>query len=444
MIKRLRTIKPLSAYSFWLIRWFIPFIAYTTITLGVDHYLLPHASGSSWPQILWSLYGVVLLLHGIILTLRSPNFSKSTPESSYLDRAQHPHSQMPLASQLSTDYHGHQMATPLTNVHDMPSVHDMPRSFPESTATQETMAHLKESITDHAHTIANQQQMYHEISQSLTLPKNLMHQLSRPQSSATMPPSTMPPSTTDSASSYPISMDQVILQALYNQQLALYIQPTVSIIHKTVPWYETFVRIKQDQQVIEAKDFIKESEIIKQACLIDNQMLTLLVQALNTSPEDVRSLKFFFNLSYQTLNELVFLNDFMAYFARNSWLRKKIVFELHYEYFYPDDGHNKPEGLDEFVNRMGEIGYQFSMDNIDDLLQLNIGYWYSKSIRYYKSPASMMLQDLDGLVAALEIAQSCQARIIVTQVEDEESYHKLHTHGVTYMQGYYFQPPYPS
>jgi cyclic-di-GMP phosphodiesterase TipF (flagellum assembly factor) len=144
--------------------------------------------------------------------------------------------------------------------------------------------------------------------------------------------------------------------------------------------------------------------------------------------------------------------------AANTGLAHNLIFE-----FSQGDVESSRAEMEEYIFRLGRLGFSFSIDRVHDLTRLDIPALAKRRFRYIKIDGAQMLQRkavADGRVearggdgtatieinvAALKrVLQAYRMELIAEKIESEDDLAELLGYGIDYGQGYLFGVPSPS
>jgi cyclic-di-GMP phosphodiesterase TipF (flagellum assembly factor) len=236
-----------------------------------------------------------------------------------------------------------------------------------------------------------------------------------------------------------------IREALESNRVDLYLQPIVSLPQRRTRHYEAFSRIRTaDGRVVTPSQYI---EVAKEQGLIgtiDNLLLMRCVQLLRRTEKRQNHVNFFVNISIHTLNDGEFINQFIDFMAHNPSLAARLIFEI-----TQADVANLSETVWQQLGRLGELGFRFSMDQVDDL-DIDFQFLGQSQFRFIKVPISLILtlpeDGVDWVHPRTLKAKSKVSEIsmVVERIEKETDVIEVLEYGFDYGQGYLFGAPKPS
>ena len=195
----------------------------------------------------------------------------------------------------------------------------------------------------------------------------------------------------DSGSVYGLEEKEVldiVREGLRRERVDLYLQPIVSLPQRKIRFYECFSRIRaEDGTVIRPDQYM---DLAKQEGLmgaIDNMLLFRCVQLVRKTQSNAKNFGFFCNISANTLKDRKFFSDFVGFMAANKELARALFFE-----FSQADLDTHREEIGEYTARLGQLGFNFSLDRVEDLTKLNLEVLAALGFRYIKIDARNFLE----------------------------------------------------
>ena len=183
----------------------------------------------------------------------------------------------------------------------------------------------------------------------------------------------------------------IVREGLRKDRVDLYLQPVVSLPQRKIRFYECFSRIRAEDGVVIRPD--QYMEVAKREGLmgaIDNMLLFRCVQLVRKVQSDQKNVGFFCNVSANTLKDRKFFSDFVSFMASNKELARNLIFE-----FSQTELDNHREEIGEYTTRLGQLGFHFSLDRVEDLTKLNFEILSALGFRYIKINAQSLLERPD-------------------------------------------------
>ncbi len=120
---------------------------------------------------------------------------------------------------------------------------------------------------------------------------------------------------------------------------------------------------------------------------IDNMLLFRCVQLVRNAQTHSKNVGYFCNISANTLMDRKFFTDFVGFMAANEGLARSLIFE-----FSQIDLDTHRQEIGEYAARLGQIGFNFSLDRVEDLTKLNLEILAALGFRYIKIDARKFLE----------------------------------------------------
>lgn len=236
---------------------------------------------------------------------------------------------------------------------------------------------------------------------------------------------------------------EIVRDGLRQDRVDLYLQPIVSLPQRKRRFFECFGRIRaEDGTLVTPEQYLEPARRAGLSTTVDNMMLFRCVQLLRKARRRDPTTAFFCNVSPHTLADREFLRDLIAYMENHRELASSLVFEL-----AQADFDRQRERLAPDLQRIGEMGYRFSLDRVDRL-DLDLDELESLNVHFLKIDAALILAALeDGGEAASQLRmlkQQLDARdidLIVEKIETERMLVELLDFNIDFGQGYLFGEP---
>ncbi|MBT3535717.1 MAG: EAL domain-containing protein [Rhodospirillaceae bacterium] len=236
-----------------------------------------------------------------------------------------------------------------------------------------------------------------------------------------------------------------IREALEANRIDLYLQPIVSLPQRRTRHYEAFSRIRtSDGRIVTPGQYL---EVAKEQGLIgtiDNLLLMRCVQLLRRTEKRQNEVNFFVNISIHTLNDTGFMTQFIDFMSHNPSLATRMIFEITQR-----DVAALSETVWEQLGRLSELGFRFSMDQVEDL-EIDFKSLAQTQFRYIKVPISLILtlpeDGADWVHPRTLKAKSSVSEIslVVERIEREADVIEVLEYGFDFGQGFLFGAPKPS
>lgn len=274
-----------------------------------------------------------------------------------------------------------------------------------------------------------------------------------------------PEPTADGAAPVNRSLDDaqildIVREGLKRDRVDLYLQPIVSLPQRKTRFYECFSRIRaEDGSVMLPDQYISVAQREGHMGAIDNLLLFRCVQLVRRAQTRKHAIAFFCNISANTLEDRAFFADFVDFMAANQELARNLIFEFSQE----DIEAHGPE-IEEYIARLGRLGFYFSMDRVRELTKLDIPGLARKRFKYIKIDNAQLLhreaageagagaEGAAGSDTIVGVNVSALKRVldvhgidlIAEKIESEEDLIELLDFRIDYGQGYLFGEPRPS
>ena len=246
----------------------------------------------------------------------------------------------------------------------------------------------------------------------------------------------------------PVAKEEIlahIREALETNRIDLYLQPIVSLPQRRVRHYEVFSRIRtHDGRLVTPAQYLevaKEQDLIG---TIDNLLLMRCVQLLRRTEKRQSHVNFFVNISLHTLNDGEFMQQFIDFMSHNPSLATRLIFEITQR-----DVMALSDTVWEQLGRLGELGFRFSMDQVDDL-EIDFQSLAQNQFRFIKVPINLILtlpeDSADWVHPRTLKAKSgvSEISLVVERIEKEVDVIEVLEYGFDYGQGHLSGAPKPS
>ncbi|MEE8084460.1 MAG: EAL domain-containing protein, partial [Alphaproteobacteria bacterium] len=180
----------------------------------------------------------------------------------------------------------------------------------------------------------------------------------------------------------------IVREGLRKDRVDLYLQPIVSLPQRKTRFYECFSRIRAENgTVIRPDQYIDLAKGEGLMGAIDNMLLFRCVQLVRNAQTHSKNVGYFCNISANTLMDRKFFTDFVGFMAANEGLARNLIFE-----FSQTDLDTHREEIGEYAARLGQFGFNFSLDRVEDLTKLNLEILAALGFRYIKIDARKFLE----------------------------------------------------
>ncbi len=287
-----------------------------------------------------------------------------------------------------------------------------------------------------------------EVAAEVRVLETLLRQIS-PQAGGTpgyngaAPPALAVPAPSDT----PVTIDDEetlkdIREALHGNRVDVYLQPVVSLPQRKSTYYETFSRLRgDDDRQIEPAEYLAVAERAGLVTAIDNNLLFRCIQLVRKTQRRQLGFGFFCNISPFTLRDTSFFPEFIEFMEQNHRLATNLIFE-----FPQADLKRHDEQIVHNLGRLSDMGFRFSIDQVESI-DFDLEELIDRHISFVKVDASTLLRTLDDTAASIQLHRMKRAldragiNLIIEKVEEEEQLVELLDYGIDFGQGYLFGPP---
>ncbi len=231
-------------------------------------------------------------------------------------------------------------------------------------------------------------------------------------------------------------------EALEENRIDLYLQPTVSLPQRKVRSYEGYSRLRNvDGTLIEPAQYIGVAEAAGIVSTIDNFLLLRCVQLIRRLHNRNRGVIIFCNISAHSLRDQGFFPQFVDFMEQNKDLAGSMIFEFSQATV---EGNTALEWRQ--LARLAKQGYRFSMDNLTHL-DIDLEELSSRHFGYIKVPAATLLTGMKEARSRFLSSDIKQAMrrfgidLIAEKIEEEATVVGLLEYELDFGQGYLFGEP---
>jgi cyclic-di-GMP phosphodiesterase TipF (flagellum assembly factor) len=234
----------------------------------------------------------------------------------------------------------------------------------------------------------------------------------------------------------------VVREAVKADRIEVFLQPVVSLPQRKLRFYEMFTRIRMpDGSFLTPDRYVKLAEQGGVIPGIDNLQLLRCIQMIRDSERRNSGLRFFCNISSNTLRDTGFMTELVQFLSQNSQLAPKLVFELAQE-----DLATMSADLVPVLDGLGRLGCRFSMDRVYSL-DFPMSALTARKIRTVKIDSEVLLKEYqkqNGDARLMELKNQLDrvgVDLIVSKIETEEQLRELLDLNIDFGQGYLFGEP---
>lgn len=234
----------------------------------------------------------------------------------------------------------------------------------------------------------------------------------------------------------------LVQEAVKADRIEVFLQPIVSLPQRKLRYYEMFTRVRTpDGNFLTPDRYLRLAEQGGIVTGIDNLQLLRCIQLLRDTERRNSTLRFFCNISSNTLRDTGFMTELVQFLGQNGQLAPKLVFELAQE-----DLATMSADLVPVLDGLGRLGCRFSMDRVYSF-DFPMSALTARKIRtvkidsdvllgeYQKAGGDMRLRDLKGQLDRTGVD------LIVSKIETEEQLRELLDLNIDYGQGFLFGEP---
>src|SRR5262245_9779881 len=250
------------------------------------------------------------------------------------------------------------------------------------------------------------------------------------------------PQVADTAGMGDAEMLEIVSQAIEAGRVDLYLRPTVTLPERKPRYLEAFTRIRtKTDSLVRPRSYLPAAEAAGMMPLIDNVLLVKSVQTLRRLGGASRIKGVFCNVSTSTLLDPEFFPELVEFMEENSGLCENLIFEV-------NQAAISGFGATEFgaFETLAALGYGFSLDHVADF-DLDFVGLRDRSFRFVKVDALAFLRVMKGgTFSAGDMKRALDdfaIKLIVEDVEDEDTVARLLERGVELAQGNLFGLPRP-
>ena len=223
--------------------------------------------------------------------------------------------------------------------------------------------------------------------------------------------------------------------ALIENRVDLYMQPIVYLSSRDVVHYECFTRVRsKDGVVIDAGRYISFVKDKGLAGTLDNLLIFRLIQIIRKLGPRQPNMKFFVNMSKESLNDNDFFPQFVDYISNNHEFAARIVLEITRE----DYDQLSKKVIDRLLN-LGRRGCVVSLDRMSNL-EMDFFALEKHYVRYLKIDLDVLLKtyDVSEIPSLVSKLRSRKIYLILSKIESEHDSLQASDCQVEIVQGYLY------
>ncbi|HRJ11763.1 MAG TPA: EAL domain-containing protein [Alphaproteobacteria bacterium] len=234
----------------------------------------------------------------------------------------------------------------------------------------------------------------------------------------------------------------LVQEAVKADRIEVFLQPIVSLPQRKLRYYEMFTRIRMpDGNFLTADRYLRLAQQDGIITGIDNLQLLRCIQLIRDTERRNSTLRFFCNISSNTLRDTGFMTELVQFLGQNSLLAPKLVFELAQE-----DLATMSADLVPVLDGLGRLGCRFSMDRVYSL-DFPMSALTARKIRTVKIDSDVLLKEYQKVGGDMQLrdlkAQMDRTNVdlVVSKIETEDQLRELLDLNIDYGQGYLFGEP---
>ena len=126
----------------------------------------------------------------------------------------------------------------------------------------------------------------------------------------------------------------ILIDAIENDKIELFMQPIVALPSRELCFYETFARLRDDAgQEIAPQKFLPIAREANLVSLVDNQLILQAVRVISRLNERGKGRTIFCNIALESLRDPDFFAEFIVFLEQNKWLAEQLILEVSQEIY---------------------------------------------------------------------------------------------------------------
>ncbi len=242
----------------------------------------------------------------------------------------------------------------------------------------------------------------------------------------------------------------IVRDALDENRVELYLQPTVALPQRRTAFYEGFTRLKDhDGRIILPGEFMPAAERAGLMTLIDNMLLFRCVQIVKKLAQKDRRVGIFCNITPKALADDAFFPQFLDFLREHKEMAGALIFE------FPQDAFEARTGIEaRAMGKLADLGFRFSIDKVTKL-DVDLVDMERAGVRFFKASARLLIDAIvqDGVRPKSSITREIAANdvaaiftrygidVIAERIEDEATVVDILELEIPYAQGHLFGAP---
>lgn len=234
----------------------------------------------------------------------------------------------------------------------------------------------------------------------------------------------------------------LVQDALRADRIEVFLQPVVSLPQRKLRFYEMFTRIRTpDGQMLTPDRYVHLAAQGGVVSGIDNLQLLRCIQMLRDTERRNSTLRFFCNISSNTLRDTSFMTELVQFLGQNAQLAPKLIFELAQQ-----DLATMSVDLVPVLDGLGRLGCRFSMDQVYSM-DFPMAALTARKIRTVKIDADVLLEEYkkpNGDMMLRDVKNQLDRSsidLIASKIETEGQLRELLDLNIDFGQGYLFGEP---
>ncbi len=151
-----------------------------------------------------------------------------------------------------------------------------------------------------------------------------------------------------------------LAKLLDNGGSELYLQPIMELPSRNIRYFEAFVRLRVDDNILTAKQFLPAAKDSGQIAKIDLISLGLTVKVVRSLQRQNNEYPVFWNIAPQTLGNKAIFKELLEQLRANQPLNRQLICEISHSAYLKLNTVQSDN-----LSRIRDLGYELSLDNID-------------------------------------------------------------------------------
>jgi cyclic-di-GMP phosphodiesterase TipF (flagellum assembly factor) len=240
----------------------------------------------------------------------------------------------------------------------------------------------------------------------------------------------------------PSAFEREVEAAIRAERIEIHLQPVVTLPQRKVRYYEVLTRLRGgDGRLIPAAEFISAAESRRMIARLDTFQVIRSFQILKRLTARNTEVGLFVNLSPLSLIDGTFFREFQSFLAQNRQVADLVQFE------FTQAAVREMGPLEiETLRAIADIGFRFSIDNVDDL-KMDFRGLADIGFRTVKVAADRLLGRaavVTGDIHPADLSGHLQRQgmgMVVDRIETESQVIDLLDYEIRFAQGFLFSAP---